>query len=706
MSAIDCVLFLVLAVPAPPAPSPRPSPSPSPSPPPTHTEYVEVTAKGLHEEVETVPAMVTVIDGDELRARGATDLRDALTSVAGVDVAPGGDNGPASSVPEFWGLKEFDAFLLVSDDVPLGGAFNPALTAVSLDDVDRVEVLRGPAPVMYGATSFVGVLHVVHRPPADRTRQASLALGSYGSGKGSLGVALPGWSGFDSRLTAGFERLGFRDDRTGYDRFHGLWRNSRALGSGRFGFDVDVNVVNQDPGSPHPREGPGLSTRVPLDANHNPEGAFLDDKRFTGTLRYDRPLASASWSTIASVSHASQDIFRGFLEDLDAPGDNAHGIRGNVDLTDIYFDSHLAWSRSERWRLVAGIDHLHGEGSAKGGDFDYRVDLAGLSPPTGLLGPVPDDDQVEDRREFSGLYGFLEYLPSPALRLEGGLRLNRTMEEREDPREKATKPPGEKDAGEREDIRLSGTAAVEWTAWSLGRESLRVFADYRAAFKPAAFDFGIGEGESEEEEGLLLPETANTYEAGVRSRLADGRLHLEASGFWMDFRNLVIATAVNGVPALRNSGKNRFKGVEVEMEWEPRAHLRVRGAYALHDARFVDSVQVFDGVPTQLAGRRLEMSAHHTAGASLVWAPERGLVAFADLHYVGSRYLNKRNTALADGYAELSGGLGWRAGRLEVRVDGHNLTDERPPVSESELGDAQYYRLPARRFDVTARLRF
>src|SRR5207245_3146244 len=126
----------------------------------------------------------------------------------GVDVAPGGDGGPASSVPEFWGLKEFDAFLLVSDDVPWGGAFNPALTSVSLEDVDHVEVLRGPAPVMYGATSFVGVLHIVHRPPADRTREASATLGSYGSGKGLLGVALPRWSGFDSRLTAGFERRG------------------------------------------------------------------------------------------------------------------------------------------------------------------------------------------------------------------------------------------------------------------------------------------------------------------------------------------------------------------------------------------------------------------------------------------------------------------------------------------------------------------
>ena len=50
--------------------------------------------------------------------------------------------------------------------------------------------------------------------------------------------------------------------------------------------------------------------------------------------------------------------------------------------------------------------------------------------------------------------------------------------------------------------------------------------------------------------------------------------------------------------------------------------------------------------------------------------------------------------------------FGWRFERLEVRLDGWNLTDERDPVSESELGDAQYYRLPARSWLASARWSF
>ena len=86
-----------------------------------------------------------------------------------------GDAGPAGAVPEFWGLREFDAFLLVVDDVPWGGAFNPALTTLNLRDVDRIEVLRGPAPVTYGATSFVGAIHVVHKGATDASDPSRFA---------------------------------------------------------------------------------------------------------------------------------------------------------------------------------------------------------------------------------------------------------------------------------------------------------------------------------------------------------------------------------------------------------------------------------------------------------------------------------------------------------------------------------------------------
>lgn len=127
-------------------------------------EQVVVTATRVPEANDRVPADTSVVSGAEMRARDAWDMQTALSLVPGVEAPAGGDAGPSSSVPSFWGLHEFDAFLLVVDGVPWGGAFNPAISTLDMNDIDRVEVLKGAAPVMYGATSFVGVVQFLHYP--------------------------------------------------------------------------------------------------------------------------------------------------------------------------------------------------------------------------------------------------------------------------------------------------------------------------------------------------------------------------------------------------------------------------------------------------------------------------------------------------------------------------------------------------------------
>jgi outer membrane receptor protein involved in Fe transport len=139
---LACAVLATAVLPCPARAQSPPATSPAQPAVPQIAEQVEVVATKVAEPVDEVPAAIEVLSGDELRARGVTDLRTALAFATGVDVAPGGDGGPASAVPEFWGLKEFDAFLLVVDNVPWGGAFNPALATLSLEDVERIEARR------------------------------------------------------------------------------------------------------------------------------------------------------------------------------------------------------------------------------------------------------------------------------------------------------------------------------------------------------------------------------------------------------------------------------------------------------------------------------------------------------------------------------------------------------------------------------------
>src|SRR5260370_33692402 len=145
------------------------------------SETIEVTATLIEEDLLAVPSTITVISGEELRRTNARDLPSALALAGGISVVPGGDAGPAGSVPELWGLREIDAFLLVVDGVPWGGAFNPQTEAVDMHDVDRIEVVRGSAPGVYGATAFSGVIQVIHRHPGEAPGSVAVCSGSHGS---------------------------------------------------------------------------------------------------------------------------------------------------------------------------------------------------------------------------------------------------------------------------------------------------------------------------------------------------------------------------------------------------------------------------------------------------------------------------------------------------------------------------------------------
>ena len=141
----------------------------APNAPPTYTETLQVTATRI---LEDAGPGAGIDPGHHARRaprpRCNRPEERPRADLGGGHRAGGRRRTGESSVPEFWGLKEFDAFLLVVDGVPWGGAFNPALSTLDLNDVERIEVQRGPAPVMYGATSFVGVIQVIRRTPGAR----------------------------------------------------------------------------------------------------------------------------------------------------------------------------------------------------------------------------------------------------------------------------------------------------------------------------------------------------------------------------------------------------------------------------------------------------------------------------------------------------------------------------------------------------------
>jgi len=276
-------------------------------------EVVEVAATPIEEDPTELPALISIVPGEEIRALGASKLAVALTLLSGVEAAPGGDSDPAEAVPELRRIREFDPYRLVVDGGFWGGAFDPAVSTVSLEDVDGIEGLRGGAPVFFRPTSSVGVVEVVRKQPRAPGGGLEARAGRFGSRDLRASVALRGGAAFRSRLSSEVCRRGFSDPRTGSEGGRASWRARPKTRNGSLRLDVEASGLDQEPESPHPREGPALSPRVPVDSNHHPLDARLDPRRLSLAGGSRGGFRREAASVLLSLSCSREDSMFGFL---------------------------------------------------------------------------------------------------------------------------------------------------------------------------------------------------------------------------------------------------------------------------------------------------------------------------------------------------------------------------------------------------------
>src|SRR5262249_10795940 len=90
---------------------------------------------------------------------------EALQDVVGLDTGDGSDNGPRLPNIGLYGIKEFDALQVLVDGVPVGGPFNPNLAQVPVENIDHIEITRGPQGTLYGVSAFAGQVSVFTKAP-------------------------------------------------------------------------------------------------------------------------------------------------------------------------------------------------------------------------------------------------------------------------------------------------------------------------------------------------------------------------------------------------------------------------------------------------------------------------------------------------------------------------------------------------------------
>lgn len=153
---------------------------------PPRLEPVFVTAARLPQPVSAVLSDIRIIDEEQIRNAGAATLTELLQSHGGAEISANGGPGQVSGV--FLRGSNANHVVLLIDGVRVNSATTGtnAFENLPLQQIERIEILRGPASSLYGADAIGGVIQVFTR--REERTQARLAAGRWGTREGSLGL--------------------------------------------------------------------------------------------------------------------------------------------------------------------------------------------------------------------------------------------------------------------------------------------------------------------------------------------------------------------------------------------------------------------------------------------------------------------------------------------------------------------------------------
>jgi vitamin B12 transporter len=150
---------------------------------------IVVTATRTATPLSLVGSSVEIVSGEDLRKRGATTLLEALATVPGIAITR---NGPAAGTGSLYlrgGKTEHLLVLIdgveVNDPMSPGGAFD--WNTLSVEAIERVEIVKGPQSTLYGSDAMAGVVNIITRAPAGARQSLSLEVGGNRSLHSTLG---------------------------------------------------------------------------------------------------------------------------------------------------------------------------------------------------------------------------------------------------------------------------------------------------------------------------------------------------------------------------------------------------------------------------------------------------------------------------------------------------------------------------------------
>ncbi|MBV7536026.1 TonB-dependent receptor [Duganella sp. sic0402] len=185
---------------------------------------ISVTGARFDAEPSLAPVGAIIISADEIRRAGANDVNAAIRKVGGVYGRQSLDGSPDFGLDlRGFGTNSSQNLVIVLDGVRLSEneLSNAVLSTIPIDTVERIEITRGGASVLYGGGATGGVINIVTRRPQANSRSASMFVegGQFNAGEVRLSGA-QAWDNFAADATLGTQRTDNYRDNNEFKQTH------------------------------------------------------------------------------------------------------------------------------------------------------------------------------------------------------------------------------------------------------------------------------------------------------------------------------------------------------------------------------------------------------------------------------------------------------------------------------------------------------
>lgn len=626
----------------------------------TYNAPTASSATKIDAPLRDIPQTVNVITQELMRDKGVRSMEDAVKSVPGISLSHG--DGQRDQVV----IRGFSAI----GDQFVDGFRDDALYFRDLSNIEQVEVVKGPASVLYGRGSSGGMINRITKKPGIDKSEVSLQVGSWDQRRAEFDIARKANEALSFRLTGAVERAdSFRDQQF-------LEREAFAP-SMLLKIDSDTTLLLQADYLHDKRVTdfgiPGFNGR-PIDvdpstyygSSNASDADTTESTVSSGTITFDHRFNS-SWSI--------RNAFRYYEYTLDRYNVVPGVVTANAAFPSgfqvarrrgaIARDEHGYFNQTELTQKVnlAGMDHQILYGMEFGVQDRTQLNRSGTTTSVDAFNPISGPGSktnmtVNASGSNSGsstvAAGYIQDLISLSDKWKVliGTRYDSFKQE----------------------VHVAGVASRTDTAWSpragivyQPTTNQSYYASVSKSFQPAGESFNLSTTNR-----IFDPQETTSKEIGTKLDLFNGKATATAALFNLERTNIATTDPLTSVTT--TVGTQRTNGLELTFAGDLSDGWRVSTGYAYMDTEISKSNTVTNGIPLQ--GKEATLTPKHSANIWLTKALMPHWTAGAGINYVGDRFADPANTVTMPSYTTMDAMIAYRIKGIDLQLNIYNLFDK------------------------------